>query len=145
MHPSGVNALRAEEYVTRAFLQRARYFLMRGDSRSFIAERQWELATDDERRMLLAAAIERVVILSPEPGKQHPGRSGRAMRVDWKSHLSDVQAAPVNKNTKGTGRANVLARDQLKEIETKKAARSQRSRAYFREWKEWSSRERPIS
>lgn len=129
----GVNAPRGEKFVTEAFLERARYYLMRGDDRSFIAERQWELATDDERRMLLAAAVERVVILPLEPGQVHPGRGGRAMRVDWKDQLSPVEPPPASKNTRGTGRARVLARDQLKEMETKKAARSERSKAYFRE------------
>ena len=64
----GVNAVRAEAFVTDAFLERARYYLLHGEGASFIAERQWEVADAGERRMLLDAVIERVVILPLEPG-----------------------------------------------------------------------------
>jgi site-specific DNA recombinase len=36
----GVNAPPADEYVTAAFLERARFYLLHGDGQSFIAERQ---------------------------------------------------------------------------------------------------------
>jgi site-specific DNA recombinase len=54
----GVNATRAESYVTAAFLELARYYLLHGAAGSFIAQRQWELADAAERRMLLAAVVE---------------------------------------------------------------------------------------
>jgi hypothetical protein len=134
----GTNAPRAEAFVVKAFLERARYYLMRGDGRSFIAERQWEHSDPQERRMLLAAVIERVVVLPVEAGKLHPGSAGRPLRIVWREQPTEVEPPPVNKHTSGTGRAKVLARSQLAEIEGRKRARSERSRAYFREWRKHS-------
>jgi hypothetical protein len=42
---------------------------MQGTGHYFVAERQWELSDVQEKRMLLIAAIERVVVmpLAPDP------------------------------------------------------------------------------
>ena len=136
---SGVNAARAEEYVTRSFQERARYYLLRGDGGSFVADRQWELADPQERRMLVAAVIERIVIMPLDAGREHPGRAGRRLRIEWKDEPGPVQPPPQAKGVKGTGRAKALARDQLDEVRADRGARSERSRRYFREWKQWSN------
>ena len=123
--------------MTRSFQERARYYLLRGDGGSFVAERQWELADLQERRMLLAAVIDRVVIVSLDAGQEHPGRAGRRLRIEWKDEPEPVQPPPHAKGVKGSGRAKALARDQLDEVQAERAARSERSRRYFREWKQW--------
>jgi hypothetical protein len=124
----GVNAPRADEYVTAAFLERARFYLLHGDGQSFIAERQWELANPDERRMLLAAVIRRVIIQRLEPEHEHPGRAGRALRIEWKGEPGEVQPPPQAKGVKGTGRARVLARDQPRDLKAERR-RERRGRA----------------
>jgi site-specific DNA recombinase len=136
----GINATRAERYVITAFLERARYYLLRGEARTFIAERQWELANAQERRMLLAAAIHRVVILPLEPGQQHPGRAGRGLSIEWKAKPSIVAAPPARKGIKGTGRPHELARAQLRAIRAEREERGSRARSYYREWKAWRTR-----
>jgi hypothetical protein len=83
--------------------------------------------------MLLAAVIERVVILPSEPGKRR-NETGRALSIQWKP--SAVEPPPRFKGVKGTGRAKVLARTQLRAIRANKEARAERLRAYYREWKE---------
>jgi DNA invertase Pin-like site-specific DNA recombinase len=120
----GVNAARAENYVTAAFLERARYYLLRGAAGSFIAQRQWEVADGGERRMLLHAVIDRVVILPLEPGQQHPGRAGRRLSIDWKAAPTPVAPAHVNRHTQGTGRGVSFAREQLAAAKAETSTRS---------------------
>jgi DNA invertase Pin-like site-specific DNA recombinase len=133
---SGANAVRVEDYVTHAFLERARYYLLQGQGTSFIAQRQWDLADRDEKRMLLHAVIERVVIESISEGNGDPGRSGRGIRIEWKDKPATVERPPVNRHTKATGRAPALAREQLEEARAERAKLSERSRSYYREWAE---------
>jgi hypothetical protein len=133
---SGVNAVRVEDYVTHAFLERARYYLLKGQGTSFIAQRQWELADRDEKRMLLHAVIERVVIESISEGNGDPGRSGRGIRIEWKDKPATVEQPAVNRHTKARGRAPALAREQLEEARAARTRLSERSRSYYREWAE---------
>ena len=55
--------------MTHAFIERARYYMLRSQGTSFVAERQWELADAEERRMLLQAVIQRKLF---KPGWRHP-------------------------------------------------------------------------
>ncbi len=134
----GVNAPRAEEHVSAQFLVRARHVLVQGDSGSFVAERQWELADAGERRMLLQAVIERVVVLPLEPGQEHPGRAGRRLSIEWKDAPTPVQPPHVNRETKGTGRGVNFRREQLAAARAEKAVastvRSDRAREARRAW-----------
>ena len=108
---------------------------MHGDAGSFIAaQRQWELADPEEKRMLLGAVIERVVIEPLSDGRAHPGRDGRSIRIEWKDEPATVERPPVNRHTKGTGRARALAREQLAEIRAARDRRAERSRSYYQEW-----------
>lgn len=133
---SGVNARRVEDYVTQAFLERARFYLLQGQGTSFIAQRQWELAERDEKRMLLHAVIDRVVIESIPEGNCDQGRAGRGIRIEWKDQPATVERPPVNRRTKATGRARALAYEQLEEARAEKGRQSERSRTYYREWAE---------
>lgn len=134
----GVNATRAEEYVTEQFLKRARYYLLEGESGSFIAQRQWELADAGERRMLLQAVIERVVVLPLEPGQEHPGRAGRKLSIEWKETPTPVAPSDVNRGTQATGRGLAYRREVLAEVraDARSASekRSRRARAVRAEW-----------
>jgi len=132
----GVNARRVEDYVTQAFLERARFYLVKGQGTSFIAQRQWDLADRDEKRMLLHAVIERVVIEPIPEGKLRPGCSGRGIRIEWKDKPATVEQPPVNRHTKPTGRAPALAREQLEKARAERAKHSERTRSYYREWAE---------
>ena len=132
----GINAARAEDYVTHAFLERARYYLLQGQGTSFIAQRQWELADRDEKRMLLHAVIERVVIEPIPEGSARPARTKRSVRIEWKDKPATVEQPPINRHTKRTGRAPALAYEQLEDARAAKERRSARARNYYREWAE---------
>jgi hypothetical protein len=127
----GVNAVRVEDYVTHAFLERARYYLLQGHGTSFIAQRQWELADRDEKRMLLHAVIERVVIEPIPEGNGDPGRAGRGIRIEWGEVPATVERPQVNRHTRATGRAPALADEQLEEARAERAKHSERSRSYY--------------
>ena len=114
--------------------------LMKGEAGHFVAARQWALSDDQERRMILSAAIERVVILPRDPREAHPGSKGRSIHIEWREIPIPVSRPPVKIGSVGTGRALQMARDQLAEAAAKKAARSERSRRYFEEWRAHSSR-----
>lgn len=139
----GINAPKVERFVEEAFLQRAETMLMKGAAGEFVASRQWELSNDQERRMLLSAAIERVVILPRDPTQEHPGRKGRSIRIVWREKLTHVHPPPTNQHTVGTGRALVLARDQLSSAKEAREMRSARSRGYFEEWRAFQEKSRP--
>jgi DNA invertase Pin-like site-specific DNA recombinase len=143
----GVNGPWAEQYVTEEFLRRARYYLLEGDSGSFIAQRQWDLADGQERRMLLQAVIDRVVILSLEPGQEHPGRAGRRLAIEWKDAPTVVERPPASKGTQATGRGVAFRREQLQEFRAEKAhaaeVRSSRARQSRADWRRFR-RERLI-
>lgn len=128
-----------EALVAREFLERARYYLLQGDSGSFIAERQWELADDQERRMLLEAVIDRVVILPLEPTQEHPGRAGRRIAIEWKEAPTRVEPPPTPKGVKATGRGVAFRREQVEQARREREAaivgRSRRSRAARADWR----------
>jgi DNA invertase Pin-like site-specific DNA recombinase len=130
----GVNAVRVENLVIQAFLERARYYLLRGDGPSFVAQRQWELADHEERRMLLQAVIERVVIEPQVEGKAHPARDGRSIRIEWKDAPAAVERPAANRRTRATGRSAAFAREQLEQVRAERERRAARSRNYYREW-----------
>lgn len=132
----GINAVRAEDYVTQAFLERARFYLLQGQGTSFIAQRQWNLADREEKRMLLHAVIERVVIEPIPEGNAHPDRARRGIRIEWKEVPAPVELPPINRHTKATGRARALAYEQLDEARAERGRQSERSRTYYREWAE---------
>lgn len=140
----GTNAARAEEFVTERFLERARYFFVQGEGGRFIPQGQWELCSTQERRMLLKATIERVVIEQLRPGQRSPGRAGRSLRIVWKDEPSPVEPPPVNRHTKPTGRGRQLARSQVADAAAARdeefKARSERSKKAWREWKDHQRR-----
>ena len=86
--------------------------------------------------MLLMSAIARVVIEPLPPGVQHPGRTGRGLRIEWRDEPEPVMAPPMNRHTQRTGRAHVLVRHQLAEQRAGREAMAQRSRSYYDEWRD---------
>ena len=77
--------------MTEAFLERAAFHLMSGSQGAFSPTAQWQSISNDERRMLLAAAIEKVVIVPrrchriiDEPHVLRVPKSAKSVpRVPW--------------------------------------------------------------
>lgn len=143
----GTQAPRAERFVVQAFLERARYILMKGDGGTFVPARQWELADSDERRMLLHAAIERVVIEPLGPGQIAAGSAGRRVRIEWRDEPAEVKAPPQPKGTLSMQRGAQLARAQIADARAKREdehrVRSERAKAAARAWREVYERSLP--
>lgn len=132
----GVVATVAERFVAEAFLERAAFHLMTGPQGAFSPTTLWESTGNDERRMLLTAAIERVVIV-PRPEGGDP-RARRDLSIEWRSLPAPVAPAPSTvypNSAPERFRQREAARPEKERLE-----RSERARRYSREWNEHRSR-----
>jgi hypothetical protein len=117
-------------------------------------ELTWQQASLTERRHLLSLAIDRIE-LAPRPGGTRAG--GRRTRDDlditWRDGFRGRDSAelltftatrtPMGEEVSrqvNEGRAEAYRKQQVELEEARRKERSERSRAYFREWRERQER-----
>ena len=116
----------ADSIVTNAFLDRTAF----EDANSNLATAKWEEAGLEKKRMMLHAAIERVVIL---PRVDGDGRT-RNLFIEWRDEPGSV--TPTVKTPYPNGVAERLRQREATRSEREKQERSERARRYSREWNE---------
>ena len=147
--PGGsIGSARADEFVTQRFLDRCRFVIKGREVASFRdGERAWSQTSIDERRALLSLTIARVVLV-PWPGGDKPLRQSprrRELRIQWapatKERAKAVVVAeslppPKPHRRVSEGRAEMMRELEAAKLREARRLRSERSRAYYREWNE---------
>jgi DNA invertase Pin-like site-specific DNA recombinase/ribosomal protein L37E len=131
----GVVTTIAERFVTEAFLERATFRLMTGPLGIFSPTAQWESLGNDERRMLLAAAIEKVIIV---PRPEGDPRARRELAIEWRSIPAPV--APVPTTVYPDSAHERFRQREARRPERERQERSERAKRYSREWNEHRER-----
>ena len=145
---------RADRFVTDRFLDVC-HFVIEGAEDATVTEntKRWEKATIAERRRLLSLAIRRIVLI-PWPGGDRPQRQAgqpRELAIEWmhpgpeKGRLALVaQAEPSTtpRRKVSDGRADMMRDAEVAAVGEAKAERSERRKAYFREWSKVQERMR---
>jgi DNA invertase Pin-like site-specific DNA recombinase len=145
--PGGsVGAQRADDYVTRRFLERCDFVWDKGDAvQNMSPQRRWERATIPERRRLLELVIKEVV-LEPWPASVEPCRAGglgRELTVHWtrtvagEGPLAVVASKPrpdLPRRDVSEGRVEMLRAAEVAGRARRASALSERARASRSEW-----------
>lgn len=153
--PGGsIGTQRADDFVAQRFLDRCRFRIQGKEVASFRdGEGAWEHASIQERRSLLSLAIKRIVLL-PWPGGDKPERSSpqrRELRIEWApgTRTADrlvllAEAAPEQSPRPhvSEGRVDMLRSAEAADAQRRREQRSERSKAYYAEWREISRRVR---
>ena len=109
-------------------------------------ERAWSQTSIDERRALLSLTIARVVLV-PWPGGGKPRRQSprrRELQIQWAPATKEREAVvlanafPPSKPRRqvSEGRAEMMREQDATKLREARRLRSERSRAYYREWNE---------
>lgn len=129
----GANSPMADRFVTHAFLERAAFYLMQGVASAFSPTAQWEAVGNDERRMMLAAAIERVVILPRREGHNFT-KPGRELSIEWRQVPAPVSSPPATLYPNSVSER--FRQSETARPERERRERSERAQRYSREWRE---------
>jgi DNA invertase Pin-like site-specific DNA recombinase len=137
---------RADELVTRRFLDRCRFMIQGREAASFRdSERAWLKSSIEQRRALLSLAIDRVVLV-PWPGGDKPRRASpprREVRIEWAPGtkgrevsvlVAAATPAPIPRHRVSEGRAEMMRDLEADKRRAAREQRSQRARAYYQEW-----------
>lgn len=147
--PGGsIGTRRADDFVSQRFLDRCRFTIQGKEMASFRdGARAWGRASIQERRSLLSLAISRIVLV-PWPGGDKPRRSSprrRELRIEWAPGtrtqdrlvvLAEATAAPPPRRHVSQGRADMLRSLEAAAAQHLHQQRSERSKAYYAEWRE---------
>jgi hypothetical protein len=137
--------------VTAACLRRVRFSYADSpqDARVHLVNPQaaWEKATIEDRKRLLALAIDRVVLIPwPDEDARRRAWKGRKVRIERADRLDDQDVpAPLDLMVPSTsprsvrrpiseGRVTSFRLQEAEEAERRKETRRQRTSAYYREW-----------
>jgi hypothetical protein len=145
--PGGsIASARADEFVSQRFLDRCSFMIQGREVASFRdGERAWSRASMEEPRALLSLTIARVVLV-PWPGGTKPRRQSprrRELRIRWAPAIKDRAEAvvlaepcppPKPHRRMSEGRAEMMREMEAAKLREDRRQRSERSRAYYREW-----------
>lgn len=135
----GVTRDRADRVVTQQVLERVRFSL---EGATFASSQEaWDRATLEQRRRVLAAVLDRVVIEPRLTGERD--RSTRSVRLEWKPAFeSELIVAPIQKvvSSEVVDNRNRAERHRTERAAKRKRDQSARTKAYYDEWAEVRAR-----
>lgn len=151
--PGGaVSTSRADVFITDRFLDRCR-FTIEGEARDFgDSVQEWDRASIEQRRALLALAIRKIVV-APWDGPESKVTHGRprVLSIEWHPGVPSIgdvalvaqRVAPrPPKRETFNGRAEMMRAAEAATIQQRRSQRSDKMKTYFAEWGEVQARMR---